>query len=153
VEEAAQEVFLKVYTELESYEGRGSFEGWITRITTNVCLNLLRAGKRRPETTVSDLTEDQSEWLESMQSRTAMEQHLMSERGIMAADLADRILNTLEADDRLVITLVDGEGLSIKEVAEITGWSESKVKVQSFRARNRFREGVERLLAKGREKR
>ena len=34
VEEAAQEVFLKAFTELRSFEGRGSMEGWLTRITT-----------------------------------------------------------------------------------------------------------------------
>ena len=52
VEEAAQEVFLKAFTELGSYEGRGSMEGWLTRITTNTCLNMLRSSKRRPELTV-----------------------------------------------------------------------------------------------------
>jgi DNA-directed RNA polymerase specialized sigma24 family protein len=35
VEEAAQEVFLKAFTQLDSYEGRGSMEGWLTRIATN----------------------------------------------------------------------------------------------------------------------
>ncbi|HET9478473.1 MAG TPA: sigma-70 family RNA polymerase sigma factor, partial [Pyrinomonadaceae bacterium] len=52
VEEAAQEVFLKAFTQLGSYEGRGSMEGWLTRITTNTCLNMLRGAKRRPELTV-----------------------------------------------------------------------------------------------------
>jgi len=56
VEEIAQEVFLKAFTQLGSYEGRGSMEGWFTRIATNTCLNTLR--KRRPELTVSDLTEE-----------------------------------------------------------------------------------------------
>ena len=51
--------------------------------------------------------------------------------------------------DRLVLSLVDGEELAVKEVAEMTGWSESKVKVQAFRARRRMREAVEKLLAFG----
>jgi DNA-directed RNA polymerase specialized sigma24 family protein len=37
--------------------------------------------------------------------------------------------------------------MSIKEVADTTGWSQSKVKVQAFRARRRMREAVEKLLA------
>ena len=65
VEEAAQEVFLKAFTQLDTYEGRGSFEGWLTRIATTTCLNLLRSAKRRPELTVSDLTEDEGAWLET----------------------------------------------------------------------------------------
>jgi RNA polymerase sigma-70 factor, ECF subfamily len=147
VEEAAQEVFLKAFTELGSYEGRGSMEGWLTRITTNTCLNLLRSSKRRPELTVSDLTEDQSTWLDNNLVETATERHESSERSLAAADLAGRVLQTLSADDQLVLTLIDGEDASVKEVVEMTGWSASKVKVQAFRARRRMREAVEKLLA------
>ena len=147
VEEAAQEVFLKAFTELGSYEGRGSMEGWLTRITTNTCLNLLRNSKRRPELTVSDLTEDQTDWLDKNLTNSARQQHQSSERSLVAADLAGRVLQTMPADDQLVLTLIDGEDASVKEVAELTGWSESKVKTQAFRARRRMREAVEKLLA------
>ena len=147
VEEAAQEVFLKAFTELGSYEGRGSMEGWLTRITTNTCLNLLRSSKRRPELTVSDLTEDESTWLDNNMADTATERHEASQRSSAAADLAGRVLQTLSPDDQLVLTLIDGEDASVKEVVEMTGWSASKVKVQAFRARRRMREAVEKLLA------
>ena len=147
VEEAAQEVFLKAFTELESYEGRGSMEGWLTRITTNTCLNLLRSSKRRPELTVSDLTEDQTEWLDKNLTDAATEQHHSTERSLVAADLAGRVLQSMPADDQLVLTMMDGEDASVKDVAALTGWSESKVKTQAFRARRRMREAVEKLLA------
>lgn len=145
VEEAAQEVFLKAFTELGSYEGRGSMEGWLTRITTNTCLNMLRSSKRRPELTVSDLSDDETTWLDSNMAVTANERHQSSERSLVAADLAGRVLETMVPDDRLVLTMIDGEDASVKEVAELTGWSESKVKVQAFRARRRMREAVEKL--------
>jgi RNA polymerase sigma-70 factor (ECF subfamily) len=147
VEEAAQEVFLKAFTELGSFEGRGSMEGWLTRITTNICLNLLRSSKRRPELTVSDLTEDETDWLDKHLSTTAMERHESSERGLVAADLAGRVLQTLGPDDQLVLTLIDGEDATVKEVVDLTGWSESKVKVLAFRARRRMREAVQKLLS------
>jgi RNA polymerase sigma-70 factor, ECF subfamily len=146
VEEAAQEVFLKAFTELGSYEGRGSMEGWLTRITTNTCLNMLRSSKRRPELTVSDLTDDETAWLDNNLAVAATERHQSSERSLAAADLAGRVLQTLAPDDRLVLTLIDGEDASVKDVVKMTGWSESKVKVQAFRARRRMREAVERLL-------
>ena len=146
VEEAAQEVFLKAFTELDSYEGRGSMEGWLTRITTNTCLNLLRSSKRRPELIVSDLTEDETAWLDHNMVTAATERHKSSERSLVAADLAGRVLETLAPDDRLVLTLIDGEDASVKDVSELTGWSESKVKVQAFRARRRMRDAVEKLL-------
>lgn len=147
VEEAAQEVFLKAFTELGSYEGRGSMEGWLTRITTNTCLNIIRSSKRRPELTVSDLTEDENNWLDNNLADAASERHESSERSTAAADLAGRVLQTLSPDDQLVLTLIDGEDASVKEVVEMTGWSPSKVKVQAFRARRRMREAVEKLLA------
>ncbi|MFZ0060791.1 MAG: sigma-70 family RNA polymerase sigma factor [Pyrinomonadaceae bacterium] len=148
VEEAAQEVFLKAFTELDSFEGRGSMEGWLTRITTNTCLNLLRSAKRRPELTASDLTKDETAWLDSNMGAAARERHQASERSMVAADLTDRVLQTLSPDDQLVLMLVDAEENSVKDVVKLTGWSESKVKVQAFRARRRMREAVEKLLAR-----
>jgi RNA polymerase sigma-70 factor (ECF subfamily) len=152
VEEAAQEVFMKAFTELKSYEGRGSMEGWLTKIATNTCLNLLRSAKRRPQLTASDLTETESSWVENQLAQEATERHRSSERSLVAADLAGRVLQTLSADDQLVLTMIDGEEASVKDVVEATGWSESKVKVLAFRARRRMREAVEKLLtSKGRE--
>jgi DNA-directed RNA polymerase specialized sigma24 family protein len=46
---------------------------------------------------------------------------------------------------------IDGNDLSVKEVAEMTGWSESKVKTSAFRARRRMREAVENLLKRARK--
>ena len=146
VEEAAQEVFLKAFTELGSYEGRGSMEGWLTRITTNTCLNMLRSSKRRPELTVSDLTDDETTWLDNHLAVAATERHQSSERSRAAADLAGRVLQTLAPEDRMVLTLIDGEDASVDDVVKITGWSKSKVKVRAFRARRQMREAVEKLL-------
>lgn len=151
VEDAAQEVFLKAFTQLATYEGRGSFEGWLTRITTNTCLNMIRSAKRRPESTVSDLSDRENSWIESNISVSTNNQSSV-ENKLVAADLADKVLGTLSPDDRLVLMLMDGEEASVKEVANITGWSESNVKVKAFRARSRMREAVEKLLQIGKRK-
>lgn len=68
VEDAAQEVFLRLYTRLADYEARGSFAGWVTRIATTTCLNLLRNSQRRPEAATADLSQEQDEWLEQRRS-------------------------------------------------------------------------------------
>jgi RNA polymerase sigma-70 factor (ECF subfamily) len=143
VEEAAQEVFLKAFTQLGSFEGRGSLEGWLTRIATNTCLNMLRSGKRRPELTVSDLSDEEDQWLEQQLADT---QQRSVESNLVAADLADRLLSVLSPEDQQALLMIDGEEASIKEVAEATGWSESKVKVRAFRARKKIREAMEKLL-------
>jgi RNA polymerase sigma-70 factor (ECF subfamily) len=143
VEEAAQEVFLKAFTQLGSFEGRGSLEGWLTRIATNTCLNMIRGAKRRPELTVSDLSAEEDDWIEQQLSDT---QQPSVENNLVAADLADRVLSVLSPEDQQALLMIDGEQASIKEVAEATGWSESKVKVRAFRARKKVREAMERLL-------
>jgi RNA polymerase sigma-70 factor (ECF subfamily) len=144
VEEAAQEVFLKAYTQLGSFEGRGSIEGWLTRIATNTCLNMIRSSKRRPEFSVSDLTDDEQNWLEQQSGDGSGQTSV--ENSLVAADLADRLLAVLPPEDQQALLMIDGEEASIKEVAEATGWSESKVKVRAFRARRKLREAMEKLL-------
>jgi RNA polymerase sigma-70 factor (ECF subfamily) len=146
VEEAAQEVFLKAFTQLGSFEGRGSLEGWLTRIATNTCLNMVRGAKRRPEFTVSDLTEDEQGWLEQQSAGDGGEPASV-ENSLVATDLADRLLAVLSPEDQQALLMIDGEQASIKEVAEATGWSESKVKVRAFRARKKVREAMEKLLS------
>ena len=143
MEDAAQEVFLKAFTQLGSFEGRGSMEGWLTRIATNTCLNIVRGSKRRPELTVSDLSDDESGWMD--QQFAEVKESI--ENNLVAADLADRLLGTLSPEDQQTLLMIDGENASIKEVAEATGWSESKVKVRAFRARKKIREAMEKLLS------
>lgn len=119
-------------------------EGWLTRIATNTCLNIIRGSKRRPELTVSDLSDDESGWLDQ---QLTDESAGSVENNIVAADLADRLLGTLSPEDQQALLMIDGENASIKEVAEATGWSESKVKVRAFRARRKVRETMEKLLS------
>jgi RNA polymerase sigma-70 factor (ECF subfamily) len=146
VEEAAQEVFLKAFTQLGSFEGRGSLEGWLTRIATNTCLNIVRGAKRRPEFSVSDLNEDEQNWLEQQSAGDGGEPASV-ETSLVATDLADRLLSVLSPEDQQALLMIDGEQASIKEVAEATGWSESKVKVRAFRARRKVREAMDKLLS------
>ena len=140
---------MKAFTQLKSFEGRGSMEGWLTKIATNTCLNMLRGAKRRPELTVSDLSEDESAWLDTKMTDFAHE-HPTVEDNVIAAELADRVLGILSPEDQMALLMIDGEDASVKEVAEATGWSEAKVKVRAFRARKRIREAMEKLLHYGR---
>jgi len=146
IEEAAQEVFLKAFIQLKNFEGRGSLEGWLTRITVTTCINILRSTKPQNELMVSDLTEDETAWLENKLASVSSVNYQNEEDKLIAADLVNRVLETLPPEDVLILQLIDGEGASIKEASETTGWSESKVKIKAFRARRRMREAVQKLL-------
>lgn len=146
VEEAAQEVFLKAYTQLANYEGRGSLEGWLTRITVTTCINILRSTKPQSELTVSELSDDESEWLEERLMNAASLDHQTHEDKLIAADLVSRVLETLPPDESFLIQMLEGEGATVKEVARMTGWSEAKIKTKAFRVRRRMRESIQKLL-------
>jgi RNA polymerase sigma-70 factor (ECF subfamily) len=148
VEDAAQEVFLKAYTQLASYKGEGSFEGWLSRIATNTCINVLRSAKRRQEYTMTDLSDSDGEYLEGSLRNTAGAGERTVEQRLVAADLAEKLLERLPPDDRAVLMFMEGDDLSVKEISEMTGWSESKVKVKAMRARRKMRQAVEKLLGR-----
>lgn len=147
VEEIAQDVFLKAFTQLGKFEGRGSLEGWLTRITVNTCLNALRHGKYVAEQSFADLADEETSWLEDKLLDAAAGKQLSAEDTLVTADLVNRVLAILPADVRLVLIMIDGEGYSIKDAAAATGWSESKVKITVFRYRRKLRERLEKLLS------
>ena len=97
---------------------------------------------------MSELTEHEGPWLDNRLADASLERHQSAEERVVASDMAERILAELLPEDRLVLMSLDGEQLPIKDIAEMTGWSESKVKVRAFRARRRLRKAVEKLLEK-----
>jgi RNA polymerase sigma-70 factor (ECF subfamily) len=62
---------------------------------------------------------------------------------VRAREVLDFALAKLSADERLVITLLELEERSVREIAELTGWSEGNVKVRAHRARQRLKEILE----------
>jgi RNA polymerase sigma-70 factor, ECF subfamily len=135
VEEIVQEVFTKVYFALDDYSSeRGtSFAAWLSRIAINACYDELRRARRRPESSISDITDDEASWMNARVRVGTIGGD--AESVAVSRDLANKLLARLSAEDRLVLVLLDGEGLPVSDIAEITGWSSSKVKVRAHRAR------------------
>lgn len=137
-EDLAQEIFLKLFSRLDQYEARAGIplEHWVSRLAVRTCFDALRAKGRRPEVRMGDLSEEQRAWLEFM---TAEESAPSDSTAASALELVGRLLSQLPPEDRLVISLLDLEERSVKEIAAITGWSVSLVKVRAFRARRKLR--------------
>jgi RNA polymerase sigma-70 factor (ECF subfamily) len=140
VEEAAQQIFVRVFLQLARFEGTGSFEGWLARLATNLCLNEIRSRKRRRESS------EEAESLDRLLAPSSRTHFAEAERGRITTDLALRLLEQLPPADRMVLEMLDGEGCAVREVAELTGWSEANVKVRAFRARRKLREKIQELL-------
>jgi RNA polymerase sigma-70 factor (ECF subfamily) len=146
IEEIVQESFTKAYFALPDYVGKGekSFIAWLTRITVNTCYDELRRAKRQPQTMHSDLNEAEAAWLDARLRAGESGSNLESE--MVTRDLADKLLARLEPEDRMVLTLLNGEELSAAEIADATGWSVAKVKVRAHRARLALRKVLRKLL-------
>jgi len=146
VEDVLQEVFTKSYFGLSEYSvDRGrSFSAWLSRVAINACYDELRRNKRRPEASAEELTQDEAAWLGSHAYATSAVPD--AEAMTISRDLANKLLARLSADDRLVLTLLDGEELSVNEIADVLGWRISKVKVRAHRARKSLRKVLAEYL-------
>jgi RNA polymerase sigma-70 factor (ECF subfamily) len=137
-EDLAQEVFVKLFLRLDQYQARPDvpFEHWVSRLAVRTCLDALRAERRRPEWRWSDLSEGERNWLDYLVSETDAPPDLPA---ASAREVVERLLARLSPADRLVITLLDLEQRSVKDIAGLTGWSATLVKVRAFRARRKLR--------------
>jgi RNA polymerase sigma-70 factor (ECF subfamily) len=149
VEDVAQEVFAKAYFSLATFTIGRSFEAWVAKIAVNACYDQLRAQRRRIEQQLPHESQQEDEWLELQMLEVARDRHASHERQRDAAELAERLMSRLDPDDRLVLVLIDRDGYSVKDVAELTGWGQSKVKVRAFRARRTLRAAMKRLVLAG----
>jgi RNA polymerase sigma-70 factor (ECF subfamily) len=141
VEDIAQEVWLKAFEKLKSFRGEAPFEHWLMRMTVRTCYDFLRGHQRNRESSFTDLSEPESDWLQKFV--TAPED--ASADTDAAKMLVERVLEKLSPQARLVITLLEIEDRSVKEIAEITGWSVPLVKVRAFRARGEMRKILSKM--------
>jgi RNA polymerase sigma factor (sigma-70 family) len=134
-QDLAQEIFMKMFTRLEQYQGAVPFSHWVSRIAVTTCIDHLRAQKRRPEFRWADLSESEVQVLETM---TADVSEPAPDQALAARELVQRLLGQLKPDDRMVIQMLDLDQKSIAEISGLTGWNQSLVKVRAFRARRKL---------------
>jgi len=147
-EDLAQTVFAKIFSKLEQFSGRVPLEHWVSRIVVNTCFNQLRHEMLRPEWRMGDLDCEEKTVIQQLVSS---EEELPDSSSNTARELVEKLLERLNPDERLVITLLHLEEKSVKEISDITGWSNTLVKVRAFRARNKMRRLWKTLLHGHRE--
>jgi RNA polymerase sigma-70 factor (ECF subfamily) len=138
IEEIVQETFAKAYFALNSYshERGPSLAAWLAQIAINTCYDELRRTRRRPEGNLSPITESEAVFLSE---RVRDNRGGNAESDLISRDLAQKLLSRLNVDDRLVLTLLDGEQMPVADIAQTLGWGVSKVKVRAHRARASLR--------------
>lgn len=141
VEDIVQEVWTKAFHKLGTFRGEAPFEHWLMRLAVRTCYDALRSHRRNRETSFSELTEPETDWLEHF----VADPDQASERAAAARELVSRLLAQLTPPARLVITMLEIEERSVKEISQLTGWSVPLVKVRAFRARAEMRKCLAKL--------
>jgi len=146
-EDLTQEIFMKMFTRIEQFQGSVPFSHWVSRIAVTTCIDHLRAQKRRPEFRWADLSEQEADVLDAVLTN---DNEVAPDDALAAQELVGKLLAQLQPDDQLVIRLLDLEQKTIAEISELTGWNGSLVKVRAFRARRKLRKLFETLEKKER---
>jgi RNA polymerase sigma-70 factor, ECF subfamily len=134
LDDICQDIFIKVYENLGKFRSDAPFEHWLSRIAIRTCYDALR--KRRKE--------------KGNVSLDTIHYQIAAETGedLLVAEQARTLLETgmaqLKPAERLVITLLELEEKPVREIAELTGWSETNVKVRAFRARQKLKRILEK---------
>ena len=143
VEDVIQESFAKAYFAIKDFsdDGSGSMAGWLSKIAFNTCYDELRRRRRKPESGAAELTEEEARTVRSLVAA-----EISVESASVSRDLANKLLSRLSPEDRIVLVLLDVEGLTTSEIGEVLGWSSAKVKIRAFRARNDLRRILRKFL-------
>ena len=134
VEDVAQEVFLRLYYSLDQLRTPEVFEPWLYRLTQNASYDYLRKQRRRNESRMADLSEQQVLMADAAAGGKASGEN---QRHVQVRELVDSLLESLSAEDRILLKLKEVEGLSLKELEKIYRVKENALKVRLFRARQR----------------
>src|SRR5437762_1847788 len=109
-EDLTQEIFMKMFTRLEQYQGAVPLSHWVSRIAVTTCIDHLRAQKRRPEFRWADLSENEAEVLDAVMTN---ENDVAANDQMEATELVHKLLAQLKPDDQLVVRLLDLEQKTI----------------------------------------
>ena len=150
-EDVAQEAFLKAFRALHALRDPGKFRAWFCGLTRTTALDALRQRPDRRSVNVSSIVRGQSGLGEALGgdrgfrvapgllSASVEEEQIREESRQKVLDA----VRELGPEDRLVVALKHMEGLSYKEIADITGTSVSAVESRLFRARQILRKKLD----------
>ncbi len=133
IEDICQEIFLRAYRDLGGYRREAPFAHWLGRIAVRACYDALRK-RRREEKDVS------YESLPFPPASSGPEEDLSP---VQAREILASAMARLAPDERLVVTMLELEERTVREISELTGWSEGNVKVRAHRARKALKRILE----------
>ena len=119
-----QEIFIKIFTSIDGYNFKGSFDGWVKRIANNYCINQISRNKNYTEPL------DENTFEVEYENDSESKYNNFSKEQIMSA------LESLDSTYKIVFNLYVLEGLSHKEISKLLDISEANSRIRLNRARN-----------------
>ncbi|GAB4276219.1 MAG: sigma-70 family RNA polymerase sigma factor [Candidatus Promineifilaceae bacterium] len=141
-EDRTQEAFISAYQNLNQFRG-GSFKSWLLRIVTNSCYDELRRYKRRPQSSLEEMTDESESWDFLQNDDDTPEQF---QQRVEMVKAIENCLQALPDEQRIVAVLCDVEGFDYQEIAHITKNALGTVKSRISRARARLRDCLQSLF-------
>ncbi len=149
VEDLAQEVFLKVFRSLATFDMRGPLKSWVSRITANTCLDELRKLRRQKVYTFTDLSGDDEsrieDFFEQFTSKGLLTENDVSDLFV----LLEKLLGRLNDKDKMAFVLREMEGLSYADVAQAMKMTEVAVRIRISRSKKKLQTDLEEILLSG----
>ena len=146
VEDVAQEVFVRLYYSLDQLRTAEVFEPWLYRLTVNASYDYLRRAKRRSESRMADLSDQQVLMADSLAGGRQENEERQKKQ---TREFVEALFRHVSEEDRLLLTLKEVEGLSLKELEQVYGVNENALKVRLFRARQRVLKAYKAAVANG----
>jgi len=136
-EDVLQEGFIKIYQKIGTFEGRGSFEGWMKRIMVNTAINYLKSNKKfRLEEEFNSNSVDHSQ--DAFEDERVEVDREINQEALIG------IINELPSGYKLVFNMYVMEGYAHQEIADSLGISVGTSKSQLSKAKRYLRERVNR---------
>ncbi|HJL96442.1 MAG: RNA polymerase sigma factor RpoE [Gammaproteobacteria bacterium] len=141
-EDIAQEAFIKSYKSINSFREESSFYTWIYRITVNTAKNYLVSRKRKGETSMTDLSEDDSVYFDKVDMDSPQE--ILNANQLR--DLIHDTLSSLGEETRTALSLREFDGLSYEKIAEIVDCPVGTVRSRIFRGREVLEQSIKKHM-------
>ena len=138
VAEVAHDVFVRAFSGLAGFSTGVPFEHWLSGIAVRTCYDFWRA-KSREDMPVSAFTAEHDAWIDQVLADESDASFQEQVKRRETTDILQRALQRLSPENRLVLTLVHLDGHSVREAAQLLGWSVVNVKVRAHRARHALR--------------
>lgn len=147
--EVTHDAFVDAFRSLARFRGACSFGTWLCRIAVRRSFDFWRRHGREYDTvSIDDITDEQQYWLDMASVAVSEAERENAAGRNEAAEVLRMVMESLDPEDRMIVSLLYMDEQPVREVAASLGWPEIRVKVRAFRARKKLKRQIDHLIGK-----